>query len=124
MWRRASCRCGARRAYIVGCSQAVWIDPGGPDEPALLRNYDFAPALLEGNWLATRWRGQRVSRWATACGARSTGMNEAGLAASLSFGGRTCRAPASAFRWCCAIVLEVAQSTAEAIAMLQRVPVT
>ena len=46
--------------YIAGCSQALWIDPHGDDEPALLRNYDFAPGLLEGSWLATRWSGQRV----------------------------------------------------------------
>ena len=34
--------------YITGCSQAVWLPgEGGGGEPLLLRNYDFAPALLE-----------------------------------------------------------------------------
>jgi len=47
-------------AYIAGCAQAVWIDPLGTQGPALVRNYDYAPALLEGNWLASRWCGQRV----------------------------------------------------------------
>ena len=89
-------------AYIAGCSQSVWIDPQGHAEPALLRNYDFAPALLEGNWLATRWTGRRVAAMGDCLWGALDGVNEDGLAASLSFGGRTVSASASASRWCCA----------------------
>ena len=120
MWRPASCRCGAHR-YIAGCSQTVWIDPQGRDEPALLRNYDFAPALLEGNWLATRWTGRAWRRWATACGARWT-------ASTRTAWPRPCRRRTVAgigfgIPLVLRYVLETARNTAQAIAILQRVPV-
>jgi predicted choloylglycine hydrolase len=110
-------------AYIAGCSQAVWIDPAGHDEPVLLRNYDFAPALLEGNWLATRWSGQRVAAMGDCLWGALDGLNESGLAASLSFGGRTITGTGFGIPLVLRYVLEVAHSTAEAVAILQRVPV-
>ena len=109
--------------YIAGCSQAVWIDPAG-GEPALLRNYDFAPGLLEGCWLATRWRGQRVAAIGDCTWGALDGLNEAGLAASLSFGGRTISGTGFGIPLVMRYVLEVAQNTAEAIRLLQRVPVS
>jgi predicted choloylglycine hydrolase len=110
-------------AYIAGCSQAVWIDPAGHDEPVLLRNYDFAPALLEGNWLATRWSGQRVAAMGDCLWGALDGLNESGLAASLSFGGRTITGTGFGIPLVLRYVLEVAHDTAEAVAILQRVPV-
>ncbi|MEP6873298.1 MAG: C45 family peptidase [Burkholderiales bacterium] len=110
--------------YIAGCSQAVWIDPRGSDEPALLRNYDFAPGLLEGTWLATRWRGQRVAAMGDCIWGALDGLNEAGLAASLSFGGRTVSGTGFGIPLVLRYVLDVAQSTAEAIRLLERVPVS
>ena len=110
--------------YIAGCSQAIWIDPHGHDEPALLRNYDFAPGLLEGSWLATRWSGQRVAALGDCLWGALDGLNEAGLAASLSFGGRTVSGTGFGIPLVLRYVLEVAQNTAEAIAILQRVPVS
>ncbi|MDR6538272.1 C45 family peptidase [Variovorax soli] len=110
--------------YIVGCSQAVWIDPAGAEEPALLRNYDFAPALLEGSWLATRWQGQRVAAMGDCIWGALDGQNEAGVAASLSFGGSTVSGTGFGIPLVLRYVLEMAQSTAEAVALLQRVPVS
>ena len=110
--------------YIAGCSQAIWIDPHGHDEPALLRNYDFAPGLLEGSWLATRWSGQRVAALGDCLWGALDGLNEAGLAAALSFGGRTVSGTGFGIPLVLRYVLEVAQNTAEAIAILQRVPVS
>ena len=110
--------------YIAGCSQAIWVDPLGNDEPALLRNYDFAPGLLEGNWLATRWNGQRVAAMGDCLWGALDGLNEAGLAASLSFGGRTVSGTGFGIPLVLRYLLEVAQNTAEAIAILQRVPVS
>lgn len=110
--------------YIAGCSQAVWVDPAGNEEPALLRNYDFAPGLLEGVWLATRWRGQRVAAMGDCAWGALDGLNEAGLAASLSFGGRTVSGTGFGIPLVIRYVLEVAESTAEAVALLQRVPVS
>jgi predicted choloylglycine hydrolase len=110
--------------YIVGCSQAVWIDRAGADEPALLRNYDFAPLLLEGSWLATRWTGPRVAVLGDCIWGALDGINEGGLAASLSFGGRTVSGNGFGIPLVLRYVLEVAQDTAEAIKLLERVPVS
>jgi predicted choloylglycine hydrolase len=110
--------------YIAGCSQAVWIDPKGREEPALLRNYDFAPGLLEGNWLATRWSGQRVLALGDCLWGALDGLNEAGLAASLSFGGRKVSGTGFGIPLLLRHVLEVAQNTSEAVALLKRVPVS
>ncbi len=110
--------------YIAGCSQAVWIDPHGKEEPALLRNYDFAPGLLEGTWVATRWRGQRVAAMGDCIWGALDGLNEAGLAASLSFGGRTVSGTGFGIPLVLRYLLEVAHNTAEAVRLLERVPVS
>ena len=110
--------------YIAGCSQAVWKDASGYEPPALIRNYDFAPGLLEGTWLATRWNGQRVAAMGDCIWGALDGLNEAGLAASLSFGGRTVSGDGFGIPLVVRYVLEVAQTTAEAVKLLQRVPVS
>jgi predicted choloylglycine hydrolase len=110
--------------YIAGCSQAVWIDPKGKEEPALLRNYDFAPGLLEGNWLATRWCGRRVMALGDCLWGALDGLNQAGLAASLSFGGRKVSGTGFGIPLLLRYVLELAEDTAEAIRLLRRVPVS
>ncbi len=109
--------------FIAGCSQAVWIDPRGNEEPALLRNYDYAPALLEGSWLATRWHAQRVVALGDCLWGVLDGMNEAGLAASLSFGGRKQVGDGFGVPLLLRHVLDLAQSTAEAVQMLKRLPI-
>jgi len=110
--------------YIAGCSQGVWVDASGDEPPALLRNYDFAPALLEGTWLATRWRGPRVAAVGDCLWGALDGMNEAGLAASLSFGGRTVSGQGFGIPLVLRYVLELAATTAEAVKLLKRVPVS
>ena len=110
--------------YITGCSQGVWIDPAGRDEPALLRNYDYAPLLLEGNWLATAWTGQRVVAMNDCLWGALDGVNGAGLAASLSFGGRTVDGPGFGVPLVLRYLLEVATTVGEAVAILRRVPVS
>ncbi|HSI56377.1 MAG TPA: C45 family peptidase [Ideonella sp.] len=110
--------------YIAGCAQAVWVDPAGHAEPALLRNYDFAPALLEGSWLATRWHGSQVLAMGDCLWGALDGQNEAGLAASLSFGGRTVSGTGFGVPLVLRYLLEVAGTTAEAVKLLQRVPLS
>lgn len=110
--------------YIAGCSQGLWMDPAGHEPPALIRNYDFAPGLLEGGWLATRWTGQRVLAMGDCGWGVLDGINEAGLAASLSFGGRTVSGTGFGIPLVMRYLLEQASSTAEAVALLQRVPVS
>jgi predicted choloylglycine hydrolase len=108
--------------YIGGCSQAVWFDAAGREEPALLRNYDFAPLLLEGSWLATRWTGQRVAALGDCLWGALDGVNEAGLVAALSFGGRAVSGTGFGIPLLLRHVLELAHSTSDAIKLLQRVP--
>lgn len=110
--------------YIAGCSQAVWLDANGSEPPALVRNYDFAPGLLEGSWMATRWSGQRVVAMGDCTWGALDGMNEAGVAASLSFGGRTVSGTGFGIPLVLRYLLEVAQTTAEAVKILERVPVS
>ena len=110
--------------YIGGCAQAVWIDPQGHEGPALLRNYDFAPLLLEGSWMATRWTGQRVLAVGDCLWGALDGINESGLCAALSFGGRQVSGVGFGIPLVLRYVLEVATNTAEAVAILQRVPVS
>ncbi|WP_298905851.1 C45 family peptidase [uncultured Aliiroseovarius sp.] len=71
--------------YLVNCSQAVVIDDDGP---FLIRNYDLDPALNEATFLTTGWRGTKVMGMVEAMAGLADGMNEHGLAASLTFGGR------------------------------------
>jgi predicted choloylglycine hydrolase len=107
-------------AYIAGCSQAVWMGAGGT---ALLRNYDFAPTLLEGTWLSTRWTGQRVLAMSDCLCGVLDGMNESGLAASLTFGGRKTRGEGFGIPLVMRYLLEQATTVREASAMLARIPV-
>ncbi|MFC5522736.1 C45 family autoproteolytic acyltransferase/hydolase [Polaromonas jejuensis] len=110
--------------YIGGCTQAVWLDPTGHEEPALLRNYDYAPALLEGNWVATRWLGPRVVAMSDCLWGALDGINEAGLACSLSFGGRAVSGQGFGVPLVLRYVLEMATTTREAVRMLERLPVS
>ena len=108
--------------YVVGCSQGVWISRGGVAVPVLLRNYDFAPALLEGTWLATRWGGRRVVAMSDCVWGALDGINDAGLCASLAFGGRTAWGRGFGVPVVMRYLLEVAETVPQAVAHLQRLP--
>lgn len=106
--------------YIAGCSQAVWTGGG---TSVLVRNYDYPPHLIEGTWFATRWTGQRVVVMSDClCGALD-GINEAGLAVSLSFGGRKTVGPGFGIPLVLRYVLEFSETTRGAVDLLRRVPV-
>jgi predicted choloylglycine hydrolase len=70
--------------YLSGCSQAVWTG----SEPMLVRNYDYAPALSDAVVLESRWNGRRVIGMTDGLWGLVDGMNDSGLAVSLTFGGR------------------------------------
>src|SRR5450755_2621181 len=67
-----------------GCSQAVY-DRGS--EPVLVRNYDFHPGRFEGVIAGTRLTGRRVVGTSDCMWGLVDGLNEDGLAASITFGG-------------------------------------
>jgi predicted choloylglycine hydrolase len=70
--------------YLAACSQAVW--PG--NEPLLVRNYDYNPHAFDAVVLQTDWCGRRVVGSSDGMWGLVDGMNDAGLAVSLTFGGR------------------------------------
>lgn len=70
--------------YLSGCSQAIW--PG--EEPMLVRNYDYSPLAFDALVLATGWQGRRVIGISDGLWGLVDGVNDAGLAVSLTFGGR------------------------------------
>ena len=105
--------------YVGGCSQAIVSDP----KPVLIRNYDYSPRLLEGTWMASRLNGKRVVAVVDCLWGVLDGINEDGVAVSLSFGGRTIAGPGFGIPMVLRYVLEFATNTAEAVAMLERIPV-
>jgi len=107
-------------AYIAGCSQAIWQQQ---EETVLLRNYDYAPALLEGAFMCTHWNAQEVIAMSDCLWGALDGINGSGLALSLSFGGRQEVGVGFGIPLVLRYVLEFATTTQEAVAMLKRLPV-
>ena len=71
--------------YLANCSQVVVVDGDGP---VLIRNYDLDPTLNEATMFLTGWCGRRTIGMVDGMSGLADGMNDAGLAASLTFGGR------------------------------------
>ncbi len=106
-------------AYLTGCSQVVW--PG--DEPMLARNYDYSPALCEGLILLSRWNGRAVLAMVDCLWGVLDGINEAGLAVSLTFGGRKVVGDGFGIPLVLRYILEFCSTAEEAGEVMRRVPV-
>jgi len=106
-------------AYLTGCSQAVWLGA----RPMLVRNYDYSPALCEGLLLLSRWNGRAVLASVDCVWGALDGINEAGLAVSLTFGGRKVVGDGFGIPIVLRYILEFCDSAAQAGEVLQRVPV-
>ncbi len=105
--------------YLAGCSQGVWTGEGGP---VLVRNYDYAPSRLEGVIWHSRLLEHRVIGMSDCLWGLLDGMNDAGLAVSLTFGGRRVLGDGFGIPLVVRYVLETCVSTAEAQATLARLP--
>lgn len=105
--------------YLVHCSQAVLVDHHGP---LLIRNYDLDPKLNESTLLSTKWRGRRVAGMVEGIVGLADGMNEAGLAASLTFGGRTISSKGFGIPLIIRYVLEMCADVQQAVEALRAVP--
>lgn len=104
-----------------GCTQAVWL---GADGPALVRNYDYPPAVVSPQIESTRWFGREViSKGQRPWGGCLDGMNADGLVASLTFGGGAAQGEGFAIILIVRYVLETCRTAAEAVAALCRIPV-
>jgi predicted choloylglycine hydrolase len=104
-------------SYLAGCSQAVWR--GG--EPVLARNYDYAPERLEGSILHTSWVRPVIGSGDCAWGLLD-GINDAGLAVSLAFGGRKVVGSGFGVPLVVRYLLETCETTEQARATLRRLP--
>ena len=104
--------------YISGCSQAVWRD----GEPVLIRNYDYDPRLCDALIMDTAWSGGRVIASVDCLWGCLDGMNQSGLAVSLSFGGRRAIGDGFGIPIVLRYVLEFCRTAAEAAEVLRRVP--
>jgi predicted choloylglycine hydrolase len=106
-------------SYLIACSQAVWS--GEP--PFLVRNYDYSPALCEGVVLKTAWNGRRVISMNDCMWGALDGINEDGLAVSLSFGGRQVVGAGFGVPLVLRYILEFCATTDDATSVLERIPV-
>jgi predicted choloylglycine hydrolase len=106
--------------YLAGCSQAAWTRGA----PALVRNYDYAPERFEAVVAATSWTGRRVVGTSDCLWGLLDGMNDAGLAVSLTFGGRRVLGSGFGIPVVVRYLLETCTTVPEATAALARIPVS
>ncbi len=93
-------------AYLTGCSQI-----------------DYSPALCEGQLLLSAWHGRRVMAMTDCLWGVLDGVNESGLAVSLTFGGRPVVGDGFGVPLVLRYVLEFCERTKDAIAQLRRIPI-
>ena len=105
--------------YLSGCSQAVWL---GKKAPMLVRNYDYDPALIDAVILSSRWNKRQVMATTDGMWGVVDGMNDAGLAVSLTFGGRRIVGNGFGVPIILRYILEFCDSTKDAIEVLKSVP--
>ena len=106
-------------SYLSACSQGVWRGAGGP---VLARNYDYAPERLEGAILHTRWAGRHVIGVSDCVWGLLDGINDAGLAVSLAFGGRRAIGDGFGVPLIVRYLLETCETAEQARTALRRLP--
>lgn len=103
----------------AGCSQVVTPHP----EPALLRNYDYAPELFEAVSISTDYL-QPVIGTGDCLWGLLDGMNGAGLVVSLTFGGDRRTGEGFAIPLVVRYLLETCPRVDRAVAALHRLPIS
>ncbi len=104
--------------YLSGCSQAIWAGK----EPVMVRNYDYNPDAFDQLVLRTDWQGRQVLGTSDGLWGLVDGMNDAGLAISLTFGGRRVVGQGFGVPLILRYVLQTCETVEEASAVLSRVP--
>ncbi len=107
--------------YLSACSQGAWTRE--PDGPVLVRNYDYASERFDGAVWSTAWTGRRVLGMSDIGWGLLDGMNDAGLAVSLAFGGRRVIGQGFGIPIVLRYVLETCDGVAQARDVLARIPV-
>ena len=113
--------------FLPGCSQATLgaaAAAGGVSRaPLLIRNYDYGVDLFERVVYSSAFTGRRVLGMSDCLWGLLDGMNDAGLAVSLAFGGRPGSSPGFGIPLVVRYLLEVAESIHDVASVLRRVPV-
>lgn len=104
--------------YLSGCSQAIWAGK----EPVMVRNYDYNPNAFDQLVLHTGWQGRRVLGTSDGLWGLVDGVNDAGLAISLTFGGRRVVGQGFGVPLILRYVMQTCETVDEATAVLARVP--
>lgn len=104
--------------YLSGCSQAIWAGK----EPVMVRNYDYNPNAFDQLVLNTHWRGRQVLGISDGLWGLVDGVNDAGLAISLTFGGRRDVGRGFGVPLILRYVLQTCETVDQATAVLARVP--
>src|ERR1700722_18207958 len=105
--------------FLTGCSQAAVL-PGGP---ALIRNYAWDYRLFDGVAARTAYTGRPVLGMLDCLWGLLDGVNDSGLAVSLTFGGRPPGGQGFGIPLVIRYVLEVCGTVDEAMRVLGRIPV-
>lgn len=104
-----------------GCSQSVWLGEGGP---ALIRNFDYPPSIVSDRFEMTEWSGLKViAKAQRPWGGCVDGMNEEGLAASITLGGGRSQGRGFSIILVIRYVLETCHQVEQAVKALCRIPV-
>ena len=106
-------------AFLPACSQAVLTGP----VPTLSRNYDYSPDLWERTIYTSAFTGRRVIGTGDCLWGLLDGMNDTGLAVSLTFGGRPGVGEGFAIPLVVRYLLEVAGTAGEAKELLRGLPI-
>ena len=104
--------------YLAGCSQAIW--PGA--EPVMVRNYDYSPNAFDALLLHTGWLGRAVMGTSDGLWGLVDGINDAGLAESLTFGGRRVVGDGFGVPLILRYVLQTCETAEAAARTLARIP--
>lgn len=104
--------------YLSGCSQAVWLG----HSPMLVRNYDYDPGLIDAVILSSKWNDKQVIATTDGMLGAVDGMNDSGLAVSLTFGGRRIVGDGFGVPIILRYILEFCSTTQDAIEVLKSVP--
>jgi len=104
--------------YNNACSQAV----STIDKLVMVRNYDYHPGRFEGVLLSTAWNGKKVMANSDCLMGVLDGMNEDGLAVSLTFGGRKTMGYGFGIPFILRYILEFCSSVEQAVEALIRIP--
>ncbi|PZX54967.1 C45 family autoproteolytic acyltransferase/hydolase [Algoriphagus chordae] len=104
--------------YFSACSQAVTT----VGDISLIRNYDYHLDRFEGILLNTAWNGKKVIASSDCLIGVLDGMNEDGLAVSLTFGGRTKVGYGFGIPYILRYILEFCSTVKEGLEVLRNVP--